>query len=363
MLYNYFALQSVVNDDNKSLPPNTTVSHESLEMSPLSVQDVKDPFDNLDVTKACGPDLMSPRLLKKGSSVLALPYSTIFNRSLQCGHFPSHWKDPNVTSMHKNDDRSSPANYRPISLLCQPGKRMERCVHKQLYNYVKSHNLITPLQSGFIPGDSTTFQLIHTYHTICEAVDSGNEVRVVFCDIRKAFDRVWLRGLIYKLKILGCSERLLKWFSSYLSDRRQRVVINGQASGWTYIKAGVPQGSILGPLLFLIYINDIVNELHASVRLFADDTSLYIIVDTPNSAAIILNNDLNYITSWAADWLVDSNASKTLSMLMSRKRNPGHHPPLYMNDTMIFAYLKFTKLQYVFLLLSLQGHYMVTDED
>ena len=192
---------------------------------------------------------------------------------------------------------------------------------------------------------------------------------------------MWHRGLIYKLKNLGCSERLLKWFSSYLSDRRQRVVINGQASGWTYIKEGVPQGSILGSLLFLIYINDIVNELHASARLFADDTSLYIIVDTPArfsirftasafrkllsiyvfsyfpfgfvgrmwdlivsipdhclsfySAALIMNNDLSYITSWAADWLVDFNASKTLSMLMSRKRNPGHHPPPYMNDTMV----------------------------
>ena len=280
MLNNYFASQSIVNDDNKSHPPNTTVSHESLEMRPLSVQDVKDTFDNLDVTKACGPDLMSPRLLKEGSPVLALPYSIIFNRSLQLGHFPFHWKDANVTSIHKKDDRSSPANYRPISLLYQPGKGMERCVDKQLYNSFKNHNLVTPLKSGFIPGDSTTFQIIHTYHTIYEAVDSGKEVRVVFCDISKAFDRVWHRGIIYKLKHLGCSERLLKWFSSYLSDRCQRVVINGQASGWTYIKAGVPQGSMLGPLLFLIYINDIVNELHASVRLFADDTSLYIIVDT-----------------------------------------------------------------------------------
>ena len=336
ILNNYFASQSVVNDHNKSLPTNTTVSHESLEMRPFSVQDVKDTFDNLDVTKVCGPDLISPWLLKEGSPVLALPHSIIFNRSLQLGHFPSHLKDANVTSIHKKDDRSSPANYRPISLLCQPGKRMERCIHKQLYNYDKSHNLITPFLSGFIPRDSTTFQLIHTYHTICEAVDSGKAIRVVFCDISKAFDRVWHRGQIYlQAKHLGCSERLLKWFSSYLSDRRQSVVIDGQPSGWTYIKAGVPQGSILGPLLFLIYINDIINKLHASVRLFADDTRLYVIVDTPNSAVLILNNDLSYITSWAADWLVDLNAPKTLSMLISRIRNPGHHPPLYMNDTII----------------------------
>ena len=150
---------------------------------------------------------------------------------------------------------------------------MERCIHKELFNYIHEHNLLTPLQSGFIPGDSTTFQLLHTYHMFCEAVDSGKEVRVVFCDISKAFDRVWHRGLIHKLRDMGCSESLLKWFKSYLSNRRQRVVLNRLASEWTFIMAGVPQGSILGPLLFLVYINDIVNELQAHVRLFADDTS------------------------------------------------------------------------------------------
>ena len=142
---------------------------------------------------------MSSRLLKEASPVLALPYSIKFNRSLQLGHFPSHWKDANVTSIHKKikDERSSPANHRPVSLLCQPEKSMERCVHKQLYNYVKRHNsLITPLQSGFINS--------FTHTTLsAKAVDSGKEVRVVSCDINKAFDRVWHRGLFYKLNIWG----------------------------------------------------------------------------------------------------------------------------------------------------------------
>ena len=108
---------------------------------------------------------------------------------------------------------------------------------------------------------------------------------------------------------MGCSNALTKWFASYLSNRRQRVVLNEQVSEWTFVKAGVPQGSILGPLLFLIYINDIVNELRASVRLFADDTSLYIVVENPNTAALTLYNDLNFITSWAGDWLVNFNAA------------------------------------------------------
>ncbi|MCG7867795.1 MAG: reverse transcriptase family protein, partial [Candidatus Thiodiazotropha taylori] len=251
MLNKYFASQSYVNDDNKVLPQLTDVLHDPLDLFIITPQNTKDVLDNLDASKSCGPDLMSPRLLKEGSSLLATPYSILFNSSLQQGEFPSQWKDANVTCIHKKDDRSLPSNYRPISLLCQAGKIMERCVHKELYNYINTHNLLTPFQSGFVPGDSTTFQLIHTYHTFCEAVDSGKEVRVVFCDISKAFDRVWHRGLLHKLSQMGCSESILKWFSSYLTDRRQRVVINGQASQWTFVKAGVPQGLILGPLLFL----------------------------------------------------------------------------------------------------------------
>ena len=332
MLNKYFASQSYVNDDNKVLPQPTDVLHDPLYLFTITPQNTKDVLDNLDASKSCGPDLMSPRLLKEGSSILATPYSILFNSSLQQGEFPSQWKEANVTCIHKKDDRSLPSNYRPISLLCQAGKVMERCVHKELYNYINTHNLLTPFQSGFVPGDSTTLQLIHTYHTFCEAVDSGKEVRVVFCDISKAFDRVWHRGLLYKLSHMGCSESILKWFSSYLTDRRQRVVINGQASQWTFVKAGVPQGSILGPLLFLVYINDIVNDLNASVRLFADDTSLYIIVENPNTAAVTLNNDLKHISNWANDWLVDFNPSKTFSMLISRKRDSVNHPTLFMNN-------------------------------
>ena len=158
---------------------------------------------------------------------------------------------------------------------------------------------------------------------------------MVFCDISKAFDRVWHQGLIHKLRDMGCCHELLNWFSSYLSNRRQRIVINGQTSECTYVLTGVPQGSILGPLLFLIYINDIVNELQASVRLFADDTSLYIIVENPNTAATILHHDLNRINTWAARWLVDFNAAKTISQILSLKRNPPLHSPLYMNGTPI----------------------------
>ena len=129
-----------------------------------------------------------------------------------------------------------------------------------------TNQLLTPLQSGFREGDSTTNQLLNIYHTICEAVDKGKETRAVFCDISKAFDRDWHKGLLYKLRFMGCSNRIVNRFANYLSKRRQRVVINGQSSDWVYILAGVPQGSIVGPLLFLLYINDIVKHIGCSIR-------------------------------------------------------------------------------------------------
>ena len=109
---------------------------------------------------------------------------------------------------------------------------MERCIHKYHYNYVLTNHFFTPLQSGFVPGDSTTFQLLHTYHMFCEAVDNGKEFQTVFCDISKAFDRVWHKGLLHKLRVIGCSGKVLSWFPSYLSGRRQRVVLNGNFSKW-----------------------------------------------------------------------------------------------------------------------------------
>ena len=135
-------------------------------------------------------------------------------------------------------------------------------------------------------------QLTDIYKSFCKALDEGKEVRAIFCDISKAFDRVWHRGLLYKLRREEITGSLLQWFSNYLHDRRQRVVLPEATSDWSTIRAGVPQGSILDPLLFLIYINDIIEDIHSSIRPFADDTSLYIIVDDPTASAITLNSDL-----------------------------------------------------------------------
>ena len=177
-----------------------------------------------------------------------------------------------------------------------------------------------------MPGDCTINQLLLLYHELCLAVDQQKEVRVIFLDISKAFDKVWHDGLLHKLRKVGITGALFDWFSDYLHNRHQRVVIQGQSSSWGKICAGVPQGSVLGPLMFLIYINDIVDIVRSKIKLFADDTSLYLTIDNPVIAAQTMNMDLSNIDQWSKDWLVTFNALKTDSMLISRKSNsPSHH--------------------------------------
>ena len=330
----YFCDQSTIDDSQATLPP-CDIPNNILNEIHITADDVSDVLRLIDTTKACGPDFISPKLLREGGPSLSHHLANLFNNSLNESTFPSDWKLANVIPVYKKGDKTDVANYRPISLLSCIGKVFERCVFKHLHNYIVANNLITPLQSGFTPSDSATFQLIDLYNTFVKALDDGKEVRVIFCDISKAFDRVWHRGLLFKLRRMGVSGKLLDWFISYLSQRFQRVAMEGCVSDYIQIQAGVPQGSILGPLLFLIYINDIVNDIGSSIRLFADDTTLYLVVDDPNHAANLLNDDIEKIHNWSNKWLVKFNPNKTEELILSRKTVPPNHPPLFMNNVQI----------------------------
>lgn len=332
----FFQSQTVLNDENAILPdlPPSVVNIQlnSIVFSPEEIESV---LNILPVGKATGPDGLSNRILRELSAELAVPYCSLFNLSLRMGIVPSVYKEANVTPVPKKGDMSDVSNYRPISLLNSENKLFERLIFKYLFNHLRDNNLLSSLQSGFIPGDSTVNQLTFLYNTFCQALDAGKEVRAVFCDISKAFDRVWHLGLLQKLCAAGISGDMLAWFKSYLSDRKQRVILPGAYSNWTYIRAGVPQGSILGPLLFLVYINDIVADIGSNIRLFADDTSVFIIVDDPVTAAHCLNSDLSKISRWAATWLVSFNPTKTEALLISRKLNRPDHPPIFMQNHLI----------------------------
>ncbi|MCG8047067.1 MAG: reverse transcriptase domain-containing protein, partial [Candidatus Thiodiazotropha endolucinida] len=348
LLNDYFTQQTILDELNASLPQAANTRHNKLESIIITSEDVKSILSTLPTGKASGPDLIGNKILKDLAEPLTFPLKDLFNFCLENGRFPAMWKQANVTPIFKKDDPSEVSNYRPISLLSTVGKVLEKIVHKYIFNFFRENAIITTLQSGFVPGDSTVNQLTDMYNTFCQALDEGKEVRAIFCDISKAFDRVWHKGLLYKLSSVGISGRLLQWFSDYLENRKQRVVLPGTASSWTSIKAGVPQGSILGPLLFLIYINDIVEDIHSSIRLFADDTNLYIIVDDPVDASDKLNTDLSKINEWAKQWLVKFNPSKSESMVFSRKRYKPNHPPVFMNETQINEVISHKHLGVVF---------------
>ena len=187
-------------------------------------------------------------------------------------------------------------------------------------------DLISQHQSGFKPGDSCINQFLSIAHEIYQSFDEGFDVRSVFLDISKAFDKVWHDGLIFKLKQNGISGNLLNLLSNFLRNRKQRVVLNGETSSWADVSAGVPQGSILGPLLFLIYTNDLADGLWSNAKFFADGASLFSGVHNPNTTAKDLNNDLVKISGWAYQWKMSFNldpSNEAQEVIFSRKAKKG----------------------------------------
>ena len=238
----------------------------------------------------------------------------------------------------KKGDKQLVKNYRPISLLPITGKIFERLLYNQMFEFFIRNDLISQNQSGLKPGDSCINQLLAITHEIYKSFDACLDVRAVLLDISKAFDKVWHQGLHYKLKQNGISGNLLETLTLTLKDRKQRVVLNGQNSSWANVEAGVPQGSILGPLLFLIYINDLPDNLSTNVKLFADDTSLFSVVHDITTSSCDLNYDLNRVREWAFQWKMSFNpepAKQAQEVIFTRKLQKKDYPPLYFNDSSV----------------------------
>ena len=329
----FFLSHASINTDNATLPRLEPYTNSHLQNLSIQEKEVLEILKNIDVSKSSGPDEISPKMLKEAAPSISPSLTKLINLSLSSCRVPKAWKKANVLPIHKKNEKAVMNNYRPISLLSCVSKILERVVFKHVFNYFRDNFLITVYQSGFIPGDSTVNQLVQLYHMMCDAVDKKKELRIVFCDISKAFDRVWHAGIICKLDAMGIKGPLLKWFNNYLQDRYQRVVIGGACSSWENIQAGVPQGSVLGPLLFLVYINDISRVVNSNIRMFADDTALFITVDDPVEAATVLNTDLQSISQWADQWLVTFSPPKTESMLISLKHHNIPHPVLKLDGS------------------------------
>ncbi len=333
LLNDYFSKQCSVNSSNVQLPVFSYITDQRLNNINLTPDNILKILRNLDVSKATGPDGISNRILRAISQGLHVHLCKFLNFSLSHGVFPAIWKISNVIPIYKKGESNLVSNYRPISLLSCTSKVLEKAVNEQLNAYLRDNKLLSDKQSGFTQGDSTVNRLIDITNRILKTLDGGSEVRGVFLDISKAFDKVWHSGLIFKLRKMGIGGNLLNWLQSYLSNRTQCVVINGSMSDKLQVSAGVPQGSILGPILFLIYINDLTIGIQTEINLFADDTSLMDMSPNPQTSYLNLTNDLIRIDNWSKQWIVEFNPSKTYSITFSNKRNkPPKTPLIFKNE-------------------------------
>ena len=251
----FFAFQCTPVSKNSTLPLVTTpVTNARLSSISFNDQDIPNIIHSLNINKAHGYDDIYIRLLNICDSSIVKPLTTIFKNCFQSGSFPNNWKKPNVVPIHKKGNKQLLQNYRPVSLMPICGKSLERIIFNPIFEYLEKNSLPFPNQSGFRPFESCENQLLSIVHDIYTNFEQHPTLEMIanFVDILKAFEKVWHEGFLFTLERIGISGNLSSLFKRFLSNRFQRVVLNGQCYCWSSVLAGVPQGSILGPLLSII---------------------------------------------------------------------------------------------------------------
>jgi len=267
--------------------------------------------------KATGADDISPRLLVEINDTICHLLTAIFHKSLQSGVVPDDWKLANVTPIYKKDNRNQPCNYRPISLTSHICKFFESIARDSIVDYLESNKLINDSQHGFRRGRSCLTNLFIFLDKVTRQVDEGNNPDVTYLDFAKAFYRVPHHRLVLKMRAIGINGRLLAWITSWLKNRKQRVGIRGSYSSWVEVMSGVQQGSVLGPILFLICINDLDESLFGDIVKFAGDTKIFSEVQT-DADRQRLQDDINSLEIWSCKWQMEFNATKCKVMHVGR---------------------------------------------
>ena len=277
---------------------------------------VKKCIERLNEKKASGPDKIPIKVLKQCSTELAPILTSIFQQSLSTGEIPLNWKHANVVPIFKKGNRSKPENYRPVSLTVVISKMLEHIIVSQIMDHLDSQNILHENQHGFGSKRSCESQLLMTADDISKSLYSGKQVDMAILDFSKAFDKVSHKRLSLKLKYYGIDGNTSTWINPFFTDRKQQVVVDNATSDTAMVTSGVPQGTVLGPTLFLIYINDIADDITSNIRLFADDCVLYRTINNPtdNSA---LQEDLSKLEQWSNIWQMDFNVKKCAIMQCS----------------------------------------------
>ena len=305
--------------ENKLIPTHKTHNDylispnmKSIFLAPTTEQEIIDNISSLNINKSIGPNSINTKILKLTKNIISKPLTEIINLSFSTGTFPDRLKIAEIIPIYKKDSKLSTTNYRPISLLSNISKIFEKLMHYRLYSFLDKFECLYKFQYGFRTKHSTKHALIQITEAIRKSIDDGNLACGVFIDLQKAFDTVNHKILINKLSYYGIRGTANDWFKSYLSNRTQYVSVNNYHSSNSPITHGVPQGSVLGPLLFLIYINDLNNAIkHSTTHHFADDTNLLFVNKSIKKINLSINEDLKLLCEWLRANRISLHTSKS----------------------------------------------------
>ena len=312
----------------------------SLDDITISSDGVFKLLSNLDPHKAAGPDNISPKVLAHLAKEIAPILTLIYNKSIQTGVVPTDWRNAHVAPIYKKGQKFLAENYRPISLTSVSCKVLEHSITSAIMTHAEVNNILYSNQHGFRKQRSCETQLIEFLEEVSTNLDEGKQTDVLIMDFAKAFDKVSHSLLTHKLQAYGITGKINQWIRNWLSNRSQSVIVEGNKSNPVSVDSGVPQGSVLGPSLFLYYINDIAHMLHSKIRLFADDTICYLVVNSMGDAQL-LQDDLTKLGEWATKWRMEFHSDKCNVLTISNKRVPLQYT--YMLNDRPLAHVKSAK--------------------
>ena len=321
------------NEDTSHIPDKGVSPYPSMGDINVTTKGVEKLLKQLDPKKAIGPDLILTKILKDHADLIAPIMKTIFQQSLDTGIIPKDWLRANITGIYKKGNKTHTANYRPVSLTSVSCKMLEHIIFSNVMKHLSLHKILKNFQHGFREKHSCESQLLTTLEDLCHNLDEKQQTDIMILDFAKAFDTVAHQRLLKKMRYYGIRQRTCHWIEHWLTTRHQTVVVDGKNSREVHVKSGVPQGTVLGPLLFLIFINDIGDDITSKIRLFADDCLLYNVVETSENVRN-LQEDLDRLVKWAETWQMKFNPSKCYVLRVTRKKKPIMYPYTMMGVTL-----------------------------